>query len=103
MINPNNKLPPSPKNSLGNPRKEKLKNKKKIIGIIIITKKNWIFCSETKKCEIWLEARKQRITSTETDTQPNKPSTPSIKLNALVNPITDKIVKGIKKYIERRF
>ena len=49
MINPNNKLPPSPKNNLGSPRKEKLKNKKKIIGIIITTKKNWIFCSETKK------------------------------------------------------
>ena len=45
MINPNNKLPPSPKNSLGSPRKEKLKNKKKLMGIIIITKKSWIFCS----------------------------------------------------------
>ena len=40
IINPNNKLPLSPKNNLGRPKKEKLKNINKKIGIIKIIKKN---------------------------------------------------------------
>ena len=50
--NPINKLPPSPKNILGSLKNEKLKNKKKPIGINVIIKNNCKFLSGVKKYSI---------------------------------------------------
>ena len=48
IMNPNNKLPPSPKNSFGNCKIEKLNNKKINIGIKVIIIKNLKFSSGIK-------------------------------------------------------
>ena len=54
-IKPNNKLPLSPKKSLGSLKIEKLKNKKTQIGIIIINK---------NKSRFWSSIKKNRIANT---------------------------------------
>ena len=68
IIKPNSKLPLSPKNSFGSPRREKLKHKKIIIGINIIIRNNWKFLSGTKK---------YRITNTEIVVKLSVPFIPS--------------------------
>ena len=52
IIKPNSKLPPSPKNSLGRFKKEKLNNRKNPIGIDIIINNKRIFSSEIRKYRI---------------------------------------------------
>ena len=68
IIKPNNKLPPSPKNSLGNLKMEKLKKIKMNRGINTIIKKKWKFLSGIKK---------YKIDNTETEEKLNVPSIPS--------------------------
>jgi hypothetical protein len=66
-MNPNNKLPLSPKNILGNLKSEKLKHKKTHIGIVKMTH---------KICDSWL-ARKYKMDNTEINAKLTEPSSPS--------------------------
>ena len=68
IINPSSKLPLSPKNILGNLKREKLKHKKIPIGIKMIIKNNW---------NSWSESKKYKIANTEIDAKLNVPSIPS--------------------------
>ena len=52
IINPNNKLPPSPRNNFGSLNIEKLKDKKINIGSKTIIKNIFIFSSVVKKYKI---------------------------------------------------
>ena len=76
-INPNSKLPLSPKNNFGSLKNEKLKNKKQIIGIIIVIRKNWTLSSFTKKWVLCSKDKKYKIANTEIDVKPSIPSIPS--------------------------
>ena len=67
MMNPNSRLPLSPKNSLGNLKSEKLKHKKVHNGIMIIM---------NKICNSW-KARKYKMNNTEIDAKLIVPSNPS--------------------------
>ena len=52
IINPNNKLPRSPRNNFGSLNTEKLKNKKNIRGSKTVIKNSLVFSSVTKKYKI---------------------------------------------------